>query len=248
MTDNSNFAKSERARLDDVAGWYRGTAGFEGKLNTASAKLVATAVPGRRVLEIGPGEGLVLLELAKHYEEVVAVEGAAEYARLLEELIPPNVKLFECIIEEFETDREFDVVVLSHVLEHVEDAVGLLRQCLRLISDTGRVLIAVPNAGSIHRHVGMAMGILPTLSTLSENDHHIGHRRVYDALTLRRHIEGAGLEVDELRGHFLKPLSNRQVEDFSPEVQNAFASLGPGIPVEVAHELFAICKRPAVQV
>ena len=243
MTNDSNFANSERARLDDVAAWYRGTVGFEGALNAASAALVAAAVPGRRALEIGPGEGLVLLQLAKHYEEVVAVEGASEYARLLERIVPSNVNLFECIIEEYDTDRQFDVVVLSHVLEHVEDAVGLLRQCLRLISDTGRVLIAVPNAGSIHRHVGVAMGVLPSLTALSENDHQIGHRRVYNTETLRQHIEAAGLVIDELRGHFVKPLSNRQVEDLPEEVQQAFVAMGPTLPVEVAHELFAICKK-----
>jgi len=45
-------------------------------------------------------------------------------------------------------DHAFDLVMSSHVLEHVPDPVALLRQCRRLLRPGGTVLAVTPNAES----------------------------------------------------------------------------------------------------
>lgn len=51
--------------------------------------------------------------------------------------------LEECNISE---TRRFDVVVLSHVLEHIRDVSSTLRQVQRLLTSFGQIVVVVPNS------------------------------------------------------------------------------------------------------
>jgi len=232
---------SERGRLDDVAQWYS-PADFEGLMVAESARRLAARCRGTSALEVGCGEGYVTREFSRGFERVVAVEAATEYAEAVQNLGLPNVEVVNCLFEDFATPDRFDTIVISHVLEHVIDPVGLLRKCSALLQKDGVVLVAVPNAGSLHRRVGVQLGVLDTVETLSEADVRIGHRRVYDEESLRRDLESAGLRVIELRGHFLKPLSNAQMAQLPAEVQTAFLRIGDDLPAELGTELFAECE------
>lgn len=44
--------------------------------------------------------------------------------------------------------REFDVIVLNHVLEHIPDPVEILLEARRILKDDGLLVIGVPNFGS----------------------------------------------------------------------------------------------------
>jgi 2-polyprenyl-3-methyl-5-hydroxy-6-metoxy-1,4-benzoquinol methylase len=49
----------------------------------------------------------------------------------------------------------FDAVTLRHVIEHVPDPVGLLRECRRILKRSGRLVVVTPNLGSLgHRQFG----------------------------------------------------------------------------------------------
>lgn len=51
--------------------------------------------------------------------------------------------------------ERFDVITLSHVIEHVHDPVATLRECYRLLKRGGRLWIATPNIDSYgHAHFG----------------------------------------------------------------------------------------------
>lgn len=45
-------------------------------------------------------------------------------------------------------DGTFDVIIMSHIIEHVHDPVGFLRHAHRLLKPGGRVVLATPNAWS----------------------------------------------------------------------------------------------------
>lgn len=64
---------------------------------------------------------------------------AIRYARKTREDIG-----FFVIDDEFFNKRRFDVVVISHVLEHIQDSVGALRNISALLSKGGKLIIAVP--------------------------------------------------------------------------------------------------------
>jgi 2-polyprenyl-3-methyl-5-hydroxy-6-metoxy-1,4-benzoquinol methylase len=48
--------------------------------------------------------------------------------------------------------EQFDVIVMSHVLEHVLDIRTTLAECFRLLKFGGRLIIATPNADSLGHH------------------------------------------------------------------------------------------------
>ena len=64
------------------------------------------------------------------------------------------------LFEDFRPAEAFDVVVMEHVLEHVEDPVGILKLAKPWLAPGGQVVIGVPNAHSFHRLAAVKMGLL----------------------------------------------------------------------------------------
>jgi 2-polyprenyl-3-methyl-5-hydroxy-6-metoxy-1,4-benzoquinol methylase len=58
-----------------------------------------------------------------------------------------KVHLGNLLEQEF-SGNAFDVVTLSHVIEHVHDPVALLRECYRILKPGGQAVIVTPNASS----------------------------------------------------------------------------------------------------
>lgn len=46
-------------------------------------------------------------------------------------------------------DSKFDVVTMSHVIEHVYDPIALLQECFRVLKPSGKLVIVTPNASSL---------------------------------------------------------------------------------------------------
>jgi 2-polyprenyl-3-methyl-5-hydroxy-6-metoxy-1,4-benzoquinol methylase len=233
---------TEHDRLDAVAADYHQD-GFEGLMTHASAEGMARLARGSRCLEIGAAVGITTTYLAPHFESVVVIEPAARYAAMLRDVRLPNVTVVESLLEDFVTEQTFDTIVMAHLLEHVIDPQGLLDTAAKLLADDGVILVAVPNAGSLHRHVGVLLGMLGALTDLTPADVSIGHRRVYELGTLRADIEAAGLRIESIEGQFCKPLSNTQMQQLPLQTQRAFLELGAALPDEFGSELLAVCRH-----
>lgn len=99
---------------------------------------------------------------------------------------------------------------------------------------------AVPNARSLHRQAAVIMGLLASEDALNARDRHHGHRRVFDPETFQRVFSEAGLTVVSVGGYWLKPVSNRQLEEaWTPEMLDAFMQLGERYP-EIAAEIYVV--------
>ncbi len=107
----------------------------------------------------------------------------------------------------------------------------------------GGVLIAdVPNALSLHRRLGVKLGMLATVTDLNDADRAIGHQRVYTPDSLRADVEQAGFTVVRSGGVFLKVLANAQTEAvFDGEQLRGFLELGADMP-ELAAEIFIVAR------
>lgn len=108
------------------------------------------------LLDIGCGQGDFLAKMAKRGWSVAGVDFdpiAVQAARDRYGL-DVCVGTVDSIIER---GRKFDVVTISHVIEHVPEPVVFLSQCRRLLQPGGRVILKTPNVDSFgHRKYGRA--------------------------------------------------------------------------------------------
>jgi 2-polyprenyl-3-methyl-5-hydroxy-6-metoxy-1,4-benzoquinol methylase len=233
----------EARRLDDLAS----TADYGGGVNRAMVRKSAEifldwAVPGS-MLEMGPAEGLATAMLAERHPDLTCVEGSEALVAQLRERLP-GIEVVASLFETYEPGRQFDTIVLGHVLEHVEDPVDIMRRAASWLAPGGRVIAATPNANSIHRQVGVELGIIEVETQLDASDLRVGHRRVFDLRSLRALVRDAGMTVVQTGGYWLKPLSNAQIEaTWSDELIDVFMDLGGRYP-EIAADIYVVARRP----
>lgn len=226
-------------RLDTIAGTYDTVADFDRHCNEHERKLIAETCHRQRMLEVGCGWGDMTEELAPLFERVVALDGSREFASRTRERCRryPHVEVLHSLVEEYQSEEQFEDIIIAHVLEHVEDPVGVLSQLAALLHSNGQIHLIVPNAGSLHRRIGKAMGLLSDLHAFSERDVQLGHMRVYDLELLIRHVEAAGLRALAVEGVLIKPLSNAQMQSWDPGIVRALLEVGRELP-ELCNELY----------
>ena len=194
------------------------------------------------VLELGPAEGIMTDKLAPFFKDYTVVDGADIFVNSILKR-HQNVKGYALLFEEFNPDKKFDNIILGHVLEHVIDPVSILKRCSTWLSNRGRILVAVPNANSIHRQMGVEMGLLTSIYQLNETDCRNGHRRVYDIISLQKDFNDAGLKILKKGGYWLKPLSNSQIDStWNSEIINASMIIGEKYP-EIAAEIYIVASN-----
>jgi 2-polyprenyl-3-methyl-5-hydroxy-6-metoxy-1,4-benzoquinol methylase len=117
-----------------------------------SSVLWVPSHPGARLLDVGAGSGAFLRRMKDLGWAVTGVEpdpAAAEGARSRHGL---NV-LSGGVEQLLSSPERFDVITMSHVLEHVPDPAGLLRSVRSLLQPGGSVVVLTPNAGSLGRRM-----------------------------------------------------------------------------------------------
>jgi SAM-dependent methyltransferase/RimJ/RimL family protein N-acetyltransferase len=101
---------------------------------------------GRRVLDVGCGQGELLLWLGEQGFEPHGIDPAADAVALARERgLDAHTATLEELLEDPAVLEAYDAVLLLNVLEHVPDAVGMLRGIRRLLAPGGLLYIRVPN-------------------------------------------------------------------------------------------------------
>ncbi|MBS0200381.1 MAG: class I SAM-dependent methyltransferase [Proteobacteria bacterium] len=211
-----------------------------------SYRILRRHLAGSTALELGPAEGVMSELLAGTGMALTLVEGSALFCESLRHRLP-RADVVHSLFEEFEPDenKKYDNIVLGHVLEHVNDPVGILLRSKHWLAPGGRIFAAVPNACSLHRQAAVMMGLLSSEDTLNEMDIHHGHRRVFDPESFRNVFYEASLKIDLFGGYWMKPVSNAQIErDWSPEMLEAFMQLGERYP-DIAGEIYVLASNPS---
>jgi len=198
---------------------------------------------GSSVLEMGCADGIMTQWLVRDYPDVTVVDGSDVFLQQVSSRIQAVNVHFECaLFEEYSPNRQYDIIMMTHIIEHLEDPVTVLRRTQNWISPGGQIFVTVPNANSIHRLVGTKMGLLKTPDSLNHQDLLLGHKRVYSPESLKTQIYEAGYDIEKFGGCMIKPLSNRQIEtDWSDELIDAFFALGEDFP-DLCSEIYAVLK------
>lgn len=199
---------------------------------------------GQTCLELGPGPAEGTPFLLDRFAHVVSVDGSQ---KAIDDLAARfGDRGLETVCSYFEEldlgGRTFDTVVLAHILEHVDDPQAVLAAARRFMAPGAVMIVDVPNAMSLHRQVGVEMGLLGEVTELHAGDLSIGHQRVYTPETFRAEIEAAGLTIELFGGVFIKILSNAQTEKaFDAEQLEALLAIGERYP-DIAAEIYVVAR------
>ncbi len=152
--------------------------------------------PGDRVLDVGCGNSFYCQWIAEKAVEVIGVDIRQDrVATATRNNRMSNVRYMVADATRELPPGEFDVVICSHVIEHLDDPLPLLRN---LAARIPRLLVKVPLVDSnwqklVRKDIG--------LPWMNDAD----HRREYTAALLRKHLDAGGWLVDELiRGNDLR--------------------------------------------
>ena len=100
----------------------------------------------KNVLEIGCGTGGILSFFQSIKCDVTGVDYENDH---LEFARKKNIKTFS---DYKNIDKKFDIVILSHVLEHLVEPDEVLNNCKKLLKKNGLIYIEVPSIESIPKH------------------------------------------------------------------------------------------------
>jgi SAM-dependent methyltransferase len=164
---------------------------FHSRRAYAAAPSAASDTERPRALEIGPGSGAFLLDLADLGFDCAAAESSPEaYAFTRATVgVGPDIELQPEIQPHWRDG--FDLLVACEVLEHIEDDAGTLRAWRDLLRQGGWALISVPAHAA----------------KWDATDVWAGHVRRYDRGPLRDRLEESGLEVEAIESYGF-PLAN----------------------------------------
>ena len=98
---------------------------------------------GARLLEVGCGLGDFLVLAREAGARVLGVELEGPYADFAEK--EHGLSITRGRVEDLDTEARFDVIALFHVVEHLEDPVGVLAALRPRLAAGGRLFIEVPD-------------------------------------------------------------------------------------------------------
>lgn len=158
---------------------------------TGSHMQIVDAIrPGSRVLDLGCSQGLLAHPLRAKNVRVTGVD-----VRPPGELAAKLEAYFQADLErplELPTERVFDYVVCSDVIEHLRNREELLRSVRRYLKPEGRLLISTPNIALWFYRLSLLLGRFAygPRGVLDET-----HVHLYTKSTFRRAVRKAGFRV-----------------------------------------------------
>ena len=201
------------------------------------------------LLELGSYKGQFTRRLLKSFNDVTCVEASEEALREARCNLGDQVTFIKSVFETVVLPKRYDNIILTHVLEHLDDPVGVLRRINdEWLSDTGRLFLVCPNANAPSRQIAVKMGLISHNSAITSAEAEHGHRITYTLDTLERDAVAAGLKVLHRSGIFFKALANfqwdrlLQTDIISKEYLEGCYALGQIYP-DLCSSIFLLCEK-----
>jgi 2-polyprenyl-3-methyl-5-hydroxy-6-metoxy-1,4-benzoquinol methylase len=200
-------------------------------------------------LELGSFKGDFTRRFLPYFDDITCVEASDEAIEIAKNEFGTKVKFINSLFETVSLPTKYDNIVLTHVLEHIDNPVSVLKRINdEWLSDNGRFFLVCPNANAPSRQIAVNMGLISHNSavTPSEKDH--GHNITYTLDTLERDAKAAGLKVILRSGIFFKALANFQwdkllgSEIISNEYLEGCYDLGQKYP-DLCSSIFLLCEK-----
>lgn len=201
------------------------------------------------LLELGSFKGNFTRRFLPYFDDITCVEASEEAIAIARNELGNKIKFIHSLFETAELTTHYDNIVLTHVLEHIDDPVAILRRINNeWLSEKGRLFLVCPNANAPSRQIAVKMGLISHNNAITPAEKEHGHRITYSLDTLERDARNAGLNVVHRSGIFFKALANfqwdqlLQTDIISKEYLEGCYQLGQVYP-DLCSSIFLMCER-----
>jgi SAM-dependent methyltransferase len=194
-------------RFDEV--WRRKAATADDAYRPGHNRRVDAALrllrPGRRLLDVGCGAGVLAAQARDRFAEVHGID-IAERAVAIAQGRGVNALVVNLNLEPLpHADAFFDVVTALSSLQYVVDVDAVLAECARVLRPGGRFLVGVPNMRALWRLWTLGIrGLFPRTS-LDDVGHDGGTLHYFTHRSLVRRLRGHGFVPGTSHGVFCIP-------------------------------------------
>jgi 2-polyprenyl-3-methyl-5-hydroxy-6-metoxy-1,4-benzoquinol methylase len=200
-------------------------------------------------LELGSFKGDFTKRLVPYFDDITCVEASNEAIEVAKQTLNHNITYFNALFETAELPKKYDNIILTHVLEHIDDPVGLLARIKNeWLSENGKLFLVCPNANAPSRQIAVKMGLISHNSAVTPAELAHGHRITYTLDTLERDAKAGGLNITYRSGIFFKALANFQWDQLldtdiiSKDYLDGCFQLGQQYP-DLCSSIMLICKK-----
>jgi hypothetical protein len=208
-----------------------------------------------RILEISCGKRPFFQDFTD-FEELIIVEPTNAFYEHATELLNNSPELdlkvvimndyFENVIDKLNS-YNFDFIILSNVLQEIEDILPFLKGLYKICQKDTIVHIVVPNAKSFHRLLAFEMGIIDSVYQLSDRNILLQQKTVFDLKSLSELLMENGFSIIGEGSFFIKPFTHQQMHDMlehniiDAKTLDGLYKMTQYMP-ELGSEIFVNCK------
>lgn len=200
-------------------------------------------------LELGSFKGEFTRKFLPYFNDITCVEASDEALMEAKQKLGENIKYYHSMFEEVNLPSKYDNIIMTHVLEHINDPVLVLKRINdEWLTDNGRFFLVCPNANAPSRQIAVKMGLISHNSAVTPAEKEHGHQITYTLDTLERDAKAAGLKVVYRTGIFFKALANFQwdrlleTDIISKEYLEGCYELGHHYP-DLCSSIFLLCEK-----
>lgn len=201
------------------------------------------------LLELGSYKGVFTKLFLPYFNDITCVEASDEAITIAKKELGQKVKFIHSLFETVSLPSKYDNIILTHVLEHLDDPVLVLKRINdEWLSENGRFFLVCPNANAPSRQIAVKMGIISHNSAITPAEAEHGHKITYTLDTLERDVRAAGLKVVHKSGIFFKALANfqwdrlLQTDIITTEYLEGCYQLGQQYP-DLCSSIFLMCEK-----
>jgi 2-polyprenyl-3-methyl-5-hydroxy-6-metoxy-1,4-benzoquinol methylase len=201
------------------------------------------------MLELGSFKGDFTKRLLPYFNDITCVDASNEAIEIAKERIGNRVQYVNDLFEKIILPKKYENIILVHVLEHITDAVGLLKRINNeWLTETGRLFLVCPNANAPSRQIAVKMGLISHTTAVTDSEKLHGHHRTYTLDTLERDAKAAGLSIAHRSGIFFKALANFQwdrlleTDIINQQYLDGCFDLGLNYP-DLCSSIFLVCEK-----
>jgi 2-polyprenyl-3-methyl-5-hydroxy-6-metoxy-1,4-benzoquinol methylase len=217
----------------DYAATYDPDTDFDANYTRATAERIRREMAGgARVLELGCATGLMSSVLADGTIDLLGIDRSAAYLERARARGLSRAEFREGNLDALDYDlgTNFDHVLATNVLHELSDPVAFLRAAGERLAPGGLLHVTLQNPLSIHRLCALELGLIDSLTEISERGAQWGTRSLWTGAELEELAARAGLRTAVREGIMLKPLPNAMMSGLPESVIEGFIRVAVHLP------------------